>query len=107
MNLLVGTHKHSNEDFRDGYDKTFGDKKPTRGRWVMRDGKLVPMEENVEASQGITLIRDLDQTGQSYQSPTSFEWITSRRAMREDLKISGCRQVDPTEKKSFYNRERS
>ena len=104
MNLLVGTHKHSTEDFRDGYDRIFGDKKPVRGKWIMRDGKLIPAEEAQPMAHGLTIIRDLDQSGQTYQSPVTFDWITSRQKMREDLAKTGCRQVDPSEKQSFFNR---
>jgi hypothetical protein len=35
------------EDFREGYERTFGDRKPQRGRWVWDEaqGRLVPADE--------------------------------------------------------------
>lgn len=35
------------EEFREGYDRSFGDCKPQRGRWVMTPKGLVPAEEYV------------------------------------------------------------
>ena len=35
------------EEFRSGYDRSFGDRKPQRGRWVMTPKGLVPAEEYV------------------------------------------------------------
>lgn len=37
----------STEEFRSGYDRSFGDRKPQRGRWVMTPKGLVPAEEYV------------------------------------------------------------
>jgi hypothetical protein len=37
----------NSEDFRSGYERTFGDRKPQRGRWVWDEaqGQLVPADE--------------------------------------------------------------
>ena len=35
------------EEFREGFDRTFGDRKPQRGRWVMTSKGLVPASEYV------------------------------------------------------------
>jgi hypothetical protein len=37
----------NSEDFRSGYERTFGDRKPQRGRWVWDEaqGRLVPADE--------------------------------------------------------------
>jgi hypothetical protein len=35
----------NSEDFRSGYERTFGDRKPQRGRWVMTPDGLVPADE--------------------------------------------------------------
>jgi len=70
--------------------------------WDEKQNKLVEYEK-YERPLSPTLILDLDQTGQTYQSPVSMEWITSRSAMREDLRATGCRQVDPGEFSNFNN----
>lgn len=36
-----------------------------------------------------------------YQSPKTLKWVQGRKQRREDLKVSGCREVDPGEKQSF------
>lgn len=36
-----------------------------------------------------------------YQSPVNGKWITSKHSHREDLKRTGCRHVDPSEKHLF------
>ena len=49
----------------------------------------------------IQLITDIDQQGKSYASPVTGRMITSRRARKEDLKATGCREVDPSEHTEF------
>jgi hypothetical protein len=67
-------------------------------RWYSRE-ELEELWENRPVS--MQLIMDLDQSGRSYQSPVSLRHIDSRTKMREDLKVTGCRQVDPTERSGF------
>ena len=67
--------------------------------WDEKKNKLVKAEE-YERPVGPTLILDLDQKGQSYFSPVDNEYITSRRARRENLARHGCREVDPSERLS-------
>jgi hypothetical protein len=74
--------------------------------WDEKQNKLVPYEE-YERPLSPQLILDIDQTGQTYQSPVTMQWIDSRTKMREDLKVSGCRQVDPGERESFNNYRKS
>jgi hypothetical protein len=72
--------------------------------WDEKQNKLVKAEE-YERPARMQIITDIDQQGRSYESPVRpGVWITSRADMREDLKITGCRQVDPGENKDFYNR---
>ena len=73
--------------------------------WDEEKQKLVPKEE-YSRPMSPQLILDLDQTGQTYQSPVTWEIIDSRAKMREDLAKTGCRQVDPGERESFNNYRR-
>lgn len=40
---------------------------------------------------------------QPYFSIASNRWVDGRTQRREDLKITGCREVDPSEKSSFMS----
>jgi hypothetical protein len=44
------------------------------------------------------IMRDLP----GYKSPAGTGWIEGRAARREDLKRTGCREVDPSEFKPAY-----
>jgi hypothetical protein len=59
----------------------------------------IPLDERGKPRGQVIL--DLDQQGNSYQSPITLKMVTSRRQRREDLRVSGCREVDPGEKGSF------
>lgn len=109
MNLYVGTHKHLTEEYAAGHERTFGERErqPGRRRYKFDEesGKMVEVSPEWEGRKpGLQIIQDIDVQGRSYQSPVSLKMITSRRAMREDLKATGCRQVDPSERDNFLNR---
>lgn len=69
---------------------------------VVKNGKFVKGAELAKAmGPSPTIIQDY-QPHQYYESPANLgKWITSRRERREDLKRSGCREIDPSEKKDF------
>lgn len=38
-----------------------------------------------------------------YQSPVSLRMVNGRTQRREDMKVTGCREVDPSERPAFNN----
>lgn len=74
----------------------------------MRGGKLVDVNDLSASdpywsqSPGIQIMRDIA----PYQSPVSGKWISSRPERRDDLRATGCREVDPTEKPAFMRDKR-
>ena len=67
-----------------------------RYRWDRTAGRIVEVRD---APPGMTpqgpMIRS-DLAG--YRSPVTGLWVEGRRARREDLARSGCREVDPSER---------
>lgn len=60
-----------------------------------------PRERTPERSGRIQIIKDIPE----YVSPVNGKVIGSRSERREDLKRTGCREADPSEK-SWWERER-
>lgn len=56
-------------------------------------GELVPKEAR-ETVPTLQVMPDIP----PYQSPVTGQWIDGRVARREDLKRTGCREVDPSER---------
>lgn len=52
------------------------------------------------------IVSDIDARGMEYVSPATGKMITSRAERREDLKRSGCREVDPSEHKPEYRQKK-
>lgn len=70
-----------------GYDETLG-----RNTWV-------PKPERVANSSKVPYYwTDIPE----YKSPLGTGWVTSRSQRREELKRSGCREVEPSEYKPAY-----
>lgn len=68
-----------------------------------RDGNLMPTERR-DYVPSPYVVSDI-----SYRSPLSGKEITSRAQRREEMKVHGVREVDPSEKKPkdiFYNNEK-
>lgn len=61
--------------------------------WDERTGQWVPNVERRRSASGPNVWSDLP----GYKSPVGTGWIEGRRARREDLARSGCREVDPSE----------
>lgn len=79
-----------------------------RSRYVFRNGEMVnindlPPDDKYFGSSGprLQIISDIP----GYVSPVNGQWIDGRRARREDLARTGCREVDPSEKPAFMKRE--
>lgn len=74
------------EEFRDGYDRTFGNRKPQRGRWVVTPDGLVPIGEyqapSAEARHAPIMV-DRFMEGTAAQDGTD---IGSRAKRREYMK---------------------
>jgi hypothetical protein len=72
-------------------------------RHVWYEGDWVPASEFQRAPQvGPMIIRDTP----AYMSPVTRKMIDGRAARREDLKRSGCREVDPSEFTPVLRNER-
>jgi hypothetical protein len=73
--------------------------------YVWEDGKLIDKRDasprpTKHADMGVPyIIGDLP----GYASPVGTGWIEGRAARREDLKRTGCREVDPSEYKPQYH----
>jgi hypothetical protein len=67
-----------------------------RKRYVYRNGKLV---EDVKVQR--RNFHNIQPDIKPYFSVASNRMIGSRSTRREDLKITGCREVDPSEKEDF------
>ena len=68
-------------------------------RYVWRNGKWInratnePMRPNGNKVSAPMIQSDLP----AYFSVASHKWVDGRRARRDDLKRTGCREVDPSE----------
>lgn len=72
----------------------------SRKKWIWSDKehKLVPAQEYDRWEGRVHyVIPDIP----PYQSPASFKWIDGRRQRREDLKATGSREIDPSERPKF------
>lgn len=82
-------------DFRKGYEQTFGEKKPQRGRWVYTsDGKAVPAEEYVPPhvdSGRVPVVTDRYMEGTAATDGTD---ISSRKKRREYMKANNLADAD-------------
>ena len=76
--------------------------------YVMRDGRLVDKATGLptpDVSDGILrpyVLSDLP----PYYSVVSGKWVDGRRARRDDLARTGCREVDPSEGPKFCHTEK-
>ncbi len=69
--------------------------------YVLRNRKLIP-KEDAPPKAGVYVQSDL----KPYKSPLGTGWVDGRAARREELKRSGCREVDPSEWKPTYTNQR-
>lgn len=78
-------------EFRDGYERTFGDRKPQRGRWVydQRQQKLVPAHEYIAPEIALTAPVMVDRFYENTVAIDGKTDIGSRKKYREYLKRTG------------------
>ena len=76
--------------------------------YVMRNGRLVPKHEAVSVPEARSdlptpsIMPDLP----GYMSVASGQWVDGRQDRREDLKRTGSRELDPSEKDWKLNERR-
>lgn len=83
-------------EYLSGYDRTFGpDRKPVRGRWVFRDGKLVDVNEAppLESEQAIHANIMVDRFYEGAKATDGTD-IGSRRKHRDYMKATGLAPAD-------------
>lgn len=68
------------------------------------EGKLICLGEvDKPSAEGVMIVPDIE----PYLSPVDDRYVSGRSARREDLKRTGCREYEPSERKHFQkNRER-
>ncbi len=71
-----------------------------RKRYIFKNGKLVE-DLKVQRRNYHNVQPDI----KPYWSPASNRVIDGRTQRREDLKVTGCREVDPSEKQSFMKQK--
>jgi hypothetical protein len=85
----------STEEFREGYERTFGDRKPQRGRWVYdaAQGKCVPADEYVrpESKHGTGIMVDRFMEGD--RAPDGSD-IGSRRKRKDWMRATDTVEYD-------------
>lgn len=77
-----------------------------RARYVFRNGEFVERKtgEPMNAPDRIAtpfVLSDIE-----YKSPLSLKTITSRSQRREEMKVHGVREVDPSEYKPVYRNKK-
>jgi len=96
----------STDEFREGYERTFGDKKPTRGRWVWDEKaqQLVPAEDYVPEARALDAPIMVDRF---YENTSTIEGVDigSRKKHRQYMKDRGLAPADDFSS-SWYNRVR-
>ena len=78
-------------EFDAGYDRTFGDKPPERGKWVMTPNGLVPADEYVPPEHKVEIMVDRFYEGVKATDGTD---IGSRRKHRAYMKERGLTTAD-------------
>ena len=83
-------------EFDDNYDRIFGkDRRPVRGRWVIRDGQLVDVTENEETeARALDAPIMVDRFYENTVSPIDGADIGSRRKHRDYMKAHGLAMAD-------------
>lgn len=66
--------------------------------WDRAAQRLVDVTQAARVDSAPQIMPDIP----AYKSPLGTGWITSRSHRREELKRSGCREVDPSEHRAAY-----
>jgi len=83
------------KEFDEGYSRTFGDKKPTRGRWVYDEAqqKLVPADEYRAAERALDAPIMMDRFYENTFATDGTD-IGSRRKRRDYMRAKGLADAD-------------
>lgn len=85
------------EAFREGYARTFGERKPQRGRWIYdaRLGRCVPADEYQPPARACDapIIADRIHEGTSFDDGERVRDLGSRRKRREFLRETGLAEA--------------
>lgn len=73
-----------------------------RARYVFRDGQFVERKTGEPMNAPDRVATPFVLSDVTYKSPLSGQEITSRSQRREEMKIHGVREVDPSEHKPVY-----
>lgn len=81
------------EEFREGYSRTFGDRKPQRGKWVATPSGLVPTDEYVPPERAVDAPILVDRFYEGTKATDGTD-IGSRRKHRAYMKAHGLTTMD-------------
>lgn len=73
-----------------------------RARYVFRDGQFVERKTGEPMAAPDRIASPFVLSDVAYKSPLSGQQITSRSQRREEMKIHGVREVDPSEHRPAY-----
>lgn len=95
------------DDFREGYARTFGDRKPQRGRWVYDEsqGKLVPAESYCPPERALDAPVMVDRFYEGVRATDGAD-IGSRKKHREYMRRNGLAPADDFSP-GWYDRRRA
>lgn len=87
----------STDEFREGYDRTFGERKPQRGRWVYdpEQGRCVPADEYHAPSRALDapIIADRIHEGTVFHDGDRVRDLGSRSKRRAFLRETGLAEA--------------
>lgn len=85
------------EEFREGYSRTFGERKAVRGKWVydVRQKRLVPADEYVPPSRALDapIIADRIHEGTTFHDGDRVRDLGSRSKRRAFLRETGLAEA--------------
>lgn len=80
------------KEYDEGFERTFGERKPERGRFVYRDGQAVRVGEDFQGTRGLTApVSDLYMDGIAATDGTD---IGSRKKRHEWMKANNLADAD-------------
>lgn len=99
------------EQFRDGYERTFGERKPQRGRWIYdsEQGRCVPADEYraPAAKCGTGIMADRVHEGTFYDDGERVVDIGSRQKRRAFMRERGVQDATDCSKAWLESRHKS
>jgi len=77
-----------------------------RARYVFRDGQFIERKTGEPMAAPDRIASPMLMADVHYKSPLSGKEVTSRSQRREEMKIHGVREVDPSERRVFAYRSK-